>query len=346
MAIKVSIVGASGYTGIELLRILNLYKEVELVQIISREFEGKALKEVFPFFISTKFSDIKFDKEIDLDSADVYFLAIPHEPAVELAKKLLDKNKKVIDLSAAYRIKNFNAYPEFYGFEHSYKELLDKAVYGLPEIHRDKIKNANLIANPGCYPTATLLALYPALKENIIDSDTIIVNALSGISGAGRGLKQKFHYPEAFSNSFAYNPTKHRHIPEIEDQINQISGKDIKVRFTPHILPVSRGMISTVNFKTNLNKKDLIELYRLEYRYEPFIRFQKTPPEIKYVIGSNYCDIYVDLDERTGYAVVITAIDNLGKGASSQAMQNFNLIVGIEEEKYLKNLSEISIIYP
>lgn len=343
MAIKVSIAGASGYTGVELLRILSFYKEVEIVQITSRQYKGKALKEVFPFFIKSPFEDLTFDEELDLYSAEFYFLALPHEPSVELVNKLHKNGKKVIDLSAAYRIKNYQAYPEYYGFEHKHVELLKNAVYGLPEIYREGIKEATIVANPGCYPTATLLALYPALRENLIEDNNIIVNALSGISGAGRGLKQKFHYPEAFGNSYAYNPLKHRHVPEIEDNIRQITGKDVKVRFTPHIIPVSRGMISTVIFKTSLNKNQLLELYRLTYRYEPFIRFQENPPETKSVVGSNYCDLYVNLDERTQQAVVISAIDNLGKGASSQAVQNFNLMAGLEEDKYLKQLQ---IIYP
>ncbi|RMD46425.1 MAG: N-acetyl-gamma-glutamyl-phosphate reductase, partial [Aquificota bacterium] len=252
---KVSIVGASGYTGIELLRILTFYKEVEVVQITSRQYTGKALKEVFPFFYKSPFEYLIFEKEPDLSFADFYFLALPHEASLELAKNILDRGKKVIDLSAAYRIKDPHAYPEYYGFEHKYLEILEKAVYGIPEINRGKIKETFMVANPGCYPTATLLALYPALKEGAIEDNNIVVNALSGISGAGRGLKQKFHYPESFGNSYAYNPMKHRHIPEMEDIIKQISGKEIKVRFTPHIIPVSRGMISTVVFKTTLNKE-------------------------------------------------------------------------------------------
>ena len=342
MSIKVSIAGASGYTGVELLRILLNYKEVEIVQISSRQYEGKALKEVFPFFIGSKFENLKFVSELDKNLSDFYFLCLPHEPSLELAKQLIDNNKKVIDLSAAYRIKDPSQYPIFYKFEHKYTDLLEKAVYGLPEIHREKIKNANLIANPGCYPTATLLALYPSLKSKIVKGN-IVVNALSGISGAGRGLKQQFHYPEAFGNSYAYSPLNHRHIPEMEDQIKQITGQEIKVRFTPHILPVSRGMISNVSFETDLTKEELKSLYYETYKNEPFIRLLENPPQIKNVVGSNYCDIFVEKDERTNMAVIISAIDNLAKGASSQAVQNFNIIAGFEETYVLKDLS---IVYP
>lgn len=338
---KVSIAGSSGYTGLELLRLLDLYKDVEIKEIVSRQYAGKTLKEVFPVFSSSKYKDLTFTNEVSLDS-DIYFLCLPHEASLDLTKILIDNEKIVIDLSAAYRIKNSIAYPEYYNFEHKYPELLEKAIYGLPEIFRDKIKGSRLIANPGCYPTATLLGIYPVLKEKLIDDEVIIVNALSGISGAGRHLKEDFMYPESFSNAYAYNITKHRHTPEIEDVIFNISQIPLKVRFTPHIIPVSRGMISTINIKTNLTKNKLKELYSDYYNNEAFIRLQSRPPRIKEVIGTNYCDIYFDTDEKTGYTVITTAIDNLGKGASSQALQNMNIVLGFEESYNLKNLA----IYP
>ncbi len=342
---KVAIAGASGYTGLELLRVLQLYKDIEVNQITSRQFKGKKLKEVFPFF-SSYVSELVFEEELDLDKSDFFFLCLPHEPSVELVKDIYKKGKKVIDLSAAYRIKEIKAYDNYYGFSHKYPDILEKAVYGLPEIYRDSIKNSSVVANPGCYPTATLLGLYPLLKESLIEEDTVVVNALSGISGAGRKLKEQFHYPEAFGNAYAYSPTGHRHIPEMEDVSRNITGKNIKIRFTPHILPVSRGMISTVTLKTSLSRDQLRELYHLEYRYEPFIRFVKKPPEIKQVVGSNYCDIFVEKDERTGMAIIISAIDNLGKGASLQAVQNFNIMTGREETEKLLELSKSSILYP
>ena len=342
---QVAIAGASGYTGLELLRILQLFKDVEINQITSRQYKGKALKEVFPFFHSYV-KDLTFEEELDIDKSEFFFLCLPHEPSVELVKKIADKGKKVIDLSAAYRIKNVSAYPEFYRFEHSYPDLVEKAVYGLPEIFREDIEKAQVVANPGCYPTATLLGLYPIVKEGLFKGDTVVVNALSGISGAGRKLKEQFHYPEAFGDSYAYSPTGHRHIPEMENVIKQFSEKDLKVRFTPHILPVSRGMISTITVETDLTKKQLKELYHLEYRYEPFINLVDTPPHIKHVAGSNFCNIYVDKDEKTGLAVIISAIDNLGKGASSQAVQNFNIMTGKEETYNLLDISRVGILYP
>ncbi len=345
---KVSIAGASGYTGIELLRYLNFYKssEVEIVEITSRQYTGKKLKEVFPHLTGSRFENLVFSEELDLDKADLYFLCLPHEPSVELVYKLYKKGKYIIDLSAAYRIKEPKAYEEFYKFKHSYSDLLNKAVYGLPEIFREEIKEAKVIANPGCYPTATLLGLFPAVKEGAINNNKIIVNALSGISGAGRKLKENFHYPEAFGNSYAYSPIGHRHIPEMEDILKRISGLDFKVRFTPHILPVARGMISTITFETDKSAEELKEIYRKYYDKEQFIRLVDEPPKIKNVNGSNYCDIYINKDDRTNLAVVISAIDNLGKGASSQAIQNFNLVAGFEEGYNLLEVSQVSIVYP
>ncbi len=342
---KVAIAGASGYTGLELLRILQYYRDIEINQITSRQYKGKHLKDVFPFF-SSYIKDLVFEDELDIDSSDFFFLCLPHEPSVELVKKIVDKGKKVIDLSAAYRIKNSDAYPDYYGFEHKYPDILIKAVYGLPEIFREEIKASSVVANPGCYPTATILALYPIVKENLIEDSFVVVNALSGISGAGRGLKEQFHFPEAFGNAYAYSPVKHRHIPEMEDVLKRVSDKDIKIRFTPHILPVARGMISTVTVKTSLSKEQLKELYSLEYRYEPFVKVVDKPPQIKHVNGSNFCEIFVEKDNRTGMAVIISAIDNLGKGASSQAVQNFNLMVGKEETYNLLDISRVGVIYP
>ena len=336
---KIFIAGASGYTGLELLRILSQNENIEIVGITSRQYRGKKLSEIFPHFKHSKFENLVFLENIDLEVADYYFLCLPHEPSVELVYKLYNNGKKVIDLSASYRIKNPKSYEEFYKFKHTHTELLEVAVYGLPEIYREKIKRADIIANPGCYPTASIIGIYPAVKENIVDDNKIIINALSGISGAGRKLKENFHYPEAFGNAYAYSPVSHRHIPEIEGVINQFSSNRINVRFTPHILPVARGMIATINFETNLPLDELKELYYQSYKNEFFIRFQSSPPKIKDVIGTNFCDIYVNKDERTNMAVIITAIDNLGKGASSQAVQNFNLMVGFDEKYTLDNLN-------
>ncbi len=334
---KIAIAGASGYTGVELFKVLQQYEDLEINQITSRTYKGKALKEVFPFFIKSKYENLVFQENFEFEKSDIYFLCLPHEPSIELVYQLYKLGKKVIDLSAAYRIKELSAYPECYGFEHSHPDILEKAVYGLPEIFRNEIKSAQIIANPGCYPTATLLGLYPVIKENLNTENTVIVNALSGISGAGRKLKEDFHYPEAFGNSYAYSPKNHRHIPEMENVLKISTDKDIKIRFTPHILPVARGMISTISVKTDLNEKQLKELFYEFYKEEPFIRLFDIPSKIKNVAGTNFCDIFVSKDDRTGYAVIISVIDNLGKGASLQAIQNFNLITEKKETEHLIN---------
>ncbi|MEZ0324231.1 MAG: N-acetyl-gamma-glutamyl-phosphate reductase [Hydrogenothermaceae bacterium] len=343
MSVNVAIAGASGYTGFELLRVLQFYREVNINQITSRQYAGKTVKEVFPVLTKSNIENLVFTENLDYTSSDYYFLALPHEVSLETVKILLDNGKKVIDLSGAYRIRDISKYPEYYKFEHSYPDLLSKAVYGLPELFREEIKKADLIANPGCYPTSVLLALYPIIKEKALYEETVIVNSLSGISGAGRSLKQQFHFPEGYSDVYPYNITKHRHTPEMEDVLNRISGMNIKIRFTPHIIPVSRGMLSTVVFRTSLSKDNLIEIYTDIYKNEPFIRVMDSPVHTKNVIGSNYCDISIDKDDRTGFAIITSAIDNLSKGASTQALQNFNLMIGIEEDRYIRDLT---ILFP
>ncbi len=334
----IAIAGASGYTGVELLRVLVNYTDIEINQITSRQYAGKTLSEVFPFFSSTRYKNLKFSEEFEIEKSDFFFLCLPHEPSVELVKLIFEKGKRVVDLSAAYRIKNSDVYREYYGFEHKYPQLLEKAIYGLPEVFRENIKNADIVANPGCYPTATILGLYPAIKHNLIKTDTVIVNALSGISGAGRSVKQQFHYPEAFGDAYAYAVNKHRHTPEMEETIRRFSESKINIRFVPHILPVSRGMLATITFETNLDEDELKEIYKSTYVDEHFIRVVEHSPHIKEVLGTNYCHIYVSVDRKTGLATVISVIDNLGKGASLQAVQNFNIMTGREEIFNLKHL--------
>ncbi|MGC8941033.1 MAG: N-acetyl-gamma-glutamyl-phosphate reductase [Sulfurihydrogenibium sp.] len=334
----VAIAGASGYTGLELLRLLENYKDIEINQITSRQYAGKTLKEVFPVFNKSKYQNLTFKSELDFNESDIFFLCLPHEASLDFAKQLCDLDKIVIDLSAAYRIKDQNVYPDYYGFNHPYLDLLNKAVYGLPEIYRDRIKSAKLVANPGCYPTATLLGLYPLLRSGLInDNSVVVVNALSGISGAGRHLKEDFMYPESYSNVYAYNITKHRHTPEMEHIIKDISGKNISVRFTPHIIPISRGMLSTITVNVNISKSDLKNLYYETYKNEYFVRIQERPSRIKEVIGTNFCDIFVDYDAKNKMAVITSAIDNLSKGASSQAIQNLNIILNKPENYCLED---------
>ncbi|RUM32134.1 MAG: N-acetyl-gamma-glutamyl-phosphate reductase [Aquifex sp.] len=329
--LRVSIFGATGYTGIELLRSLLIHPFVEIKNLVSQSYKGQKVGEVLPSFSVTYISDIEFVEE-PREDYDVAFLCLPHEVSYKLVPKLLEDGKKVIDLSGAYRIRNAEVYEEFYGFKHENRELLEKAVYGLPEIFRKDIKQSQLIANPGCYPTATLLGLYPFIKEGI-EFDEIIVHALSGISGAGRKPKQHFHFPEMTENFFNYSVEKHRHTPEMEDVIRRINGREIKVRFTPTVVPVSRGMISTIYLKAE--KVDVKELFKEVYKEEIFIKVIDKHPHTKWVLGTNYCFIYPYYDERTDTYVIISSIDNLGKGASLQAVQNMNIMFGLDEDEGL-----------
>ncbi len=332
--LRVCIYGATGYTASELLRKLLEHPYVRITDLVSSSNYDKKLSEVFPSFINTPLENRYLVKEPQEDF-DLAFLCLPHEISLELVPELRKKGKKVIDLSGAYRIKNKEAYKEFYGFEHRFEKFLEESVYGLTEVFRDEIKYAELVANPGCYPTATLLALYPLLK-NKIELENVIVHALSGISGAGRKPKQHFHFPEMTENFFNYSVEKHRHTPEMEDVIKRVYGKEVKVRFTPTVVPVSRGMISTVYVKTE--KVNLRELFLETYKNEPFVRVIDELPKTKYVLGTNMCLIYPFYDERTKIAVIISVIDNLGKGASLQAIQNMNVMLGFEETTGLKEV--------
>ncbi|MCS7307111.1 MAG: N-acetyl-gamma-glutamyl-phosphate reductase [Aquificaceae bacterium] len=336
--IKVCIYGATGYTGAELIRLISQHPHIKLTSITSQSYKEKRLSEVFSHFKATKYGELYLTQEPEEDF-DLAFLCLPHEGSLELVPKLLEKGKKVIDLSGAYRIRDANMYPEYYQFEHTYTNILQKAVYGLPEVFREDVKRAKLVANPGCYPTATLLALYPLLKIGT-QLEWLVVDALSGISGAGRKTTQKFHYPEMESDAFAYSVNKHRHTPEIEDVIKRISGKSLSLRFTPQVIPMSRGMMVKVYAKCEQDQ--YTELYRETYKEEPFVSILEEPPHIKHVRGTNHCLIYCYYDTRVGMLQVISVIDNLGKGASSQALQNFNLMMGLDETLGLKHTA----LYP
>ena len=333
--LKVCIYGATGYTASELIRALLEHPKVEIVSLISSSKAGSPLSEVFPHLAGTPIGD-RVLEESPSENFDLAFLCLPHEASLEIAPRLLDARVRVIDLSGAFRIKDPQAYPEFYGFDHSRPDLLKETVYGLPELFRDQIRGASFVANPGCYPTATLLALYPFLKEGIVP-DRVVVHALSGVSGAGRKPKQHFHFPEMEDNFFCYSVEKHRHTPEMEDVIRRISGKEVKVRFTPTVVPAPRGMISTVYVQARV--PEVRDLFLETYRGERFIRVANSPPMTRWVLGTNLCFLYPFYDKRTSTVVVVSVIDNLGKGASLQAVQNMNLMAGFEEELGIPNVS-------
>lgn len=326
-ALKVCVFGATGYTGIELLRILFRHPKVEVTELISASNAGKPLGDVVPSLGATPYGSLIL-RSTPAEDFDIAFLCLPHESSLNIVPELVAQGKRVIDLSGAYRIKDRKAYPKFYGFEHTHGELLEEAVYGLPEIFRKDIKKAKLVANPGCYPTATLLAIYPLLKAGV-ELEGMTVHALSGVSGAGRKPRQHFHFPEMEENFFAYSVEKHRHVPEMENVARRIRGKDIRLRFTPVVVPASRGMLSTVYVKTE--PINFEEIYKETYANEPFVKVLNSPPMTKWVLGTNLCLLYPFYDKRTGDLVVISAIDNLGKGASHQAVQNMNIMFGFDE---------------
>ncbi len=325
--IRVCVYGATGYTGAELLRLLSAHPHVRVASITSQSYAGGRLSDVFPSFLPTPLGSKRLTQEPEEDF-DVAFLCLPHEASLELVPELLKRGKRVIDLSGAYRIEDASKYPQYYGFEHTHPELLSSAVYGLPEVFREHIKKAQLVANPGCYPTATLLALYPLLKERV-EMDFIIVDALSGVSGAGRKTSQKFHYPEMEGDTFAYSVVKHRHTPEMEGIIGKVYGRELKVRFTPQVIPAVRGMLAKVY--TRCKEMDFKNLYTETYRGEPFVFLRDEPPHTRHVLGSNFCFLYLHYQRDSSILEVISVIDNLGKGASSQAVQNFNLMMGFAE---------------
>ncbi len=332
---RVAVVGATGYSGIELLRLLSLHKDVTVVAASADKNAGLSLDSVIPSLKGFyKLTCQKIDQLFDIDF-DVVFLALPHEQSASVCRKFLKNNTIVIDISAAFRLKDVNLFKKWYGIE-TVPEFLGEAVYGLPEIKRKKIKNARLIANPGCYPTGAIIPLVPFLKKGIIKNKGIIVDAKSGVTGAGRSPSQELHFPEVSDGFKAYKPASHRHIPEIEQELSEVTA-DTYITFVPHLVPINRGIFTTIYASVTEDKK--ITLHELEevlaeaYKDEPFVRIIKSPelPNINAVRGSNYIDIAVRLDERNSTLVLFSAIDNLVKGASGQAIQNMNIALGLNE---------------
>ena len=338
--IKVGIMGGSGYTGEILVGLLLRHPEVKLAFVTSGSHKNEKISDVYPHLegvtdISYKAPDIeKLAKE-----ADVVFLALPNGMAMNIAPKILEAGAKVIDLSADYRFKDPKVFKEWYKMDHTSKNLLTKAAYGLPEI--EKVSGAKLIANPGCYATASILGLYPLIKEGLIDTDSIVVDAKSGVSGAGKSLTDDTHYPNCNDGISAYKVASHRHTPEIE----QALGGGMKITFTPHLTPMTRGILSTIYAKAKkpVDEKKLTKIFKDVYKKTHFIRvLEGKLPSTKYVSGTNNCDIAVKYDKRTNNIIVLSAIDNLVKGASGQALQNMNIMFGLPETTGL----ELIAIYP
>jgi N-acetyl-gamma-glutamyl-phosphate reductase len=333
--IKVAVIGASGYTGAELLRILVGHPQVDVVSVTSRQHEGTPICNVFPSL--TGFCDLvceALDVAAIAERVDLVFTALPHKSAMGVIPSFLAAGCKVIDLSADYRLKDQDVYEHWYQ-QHSSPELLQKAIYGLPELYRDQLTQTPLIANPGCYPTSIILALAPLLKNKLIDTATLIADSKSGTSGAGRGAKQGSLFCEVNEGFKAYAVGSHRHTPEIEQELSLLSGENVQLNFTPHLLPLSRGILSTcyASMIESRSTAELLELYRQFYQTEAFIRIMpgEQLPNVTYVAGTNFCDIGLVSDERTGRVIVVSAIDNLVKGAAGQAIQNMNIMFGLKE---------------
>lgn len=335
--VKCSIIGATGYTGAELIGILTRHPNVKIAHLTTRSDESIPARTIVPGLDKSQNFLIKktSNKDVVRDS-DIIFLALPHTMAMETAAEFLKEDKLVIDLSADFRLKSIRVFEDWYKTEHTQKKLLSKAVYGLPELNRSEIRKANLIANPGCYPTGAALGLLPLLKEKLIDLDSIIIDSKSGVSGAGKKLAMATHFVEVNENFNAYKVNHHQHMPEIEQTFSQVAGNEVKITFVPHLLPITRGIFSTIYVKKHAGVKPnrIVEAFEAYYKVEPFVRFlgEDISPAIRSVANTNFCDIGIQINPKTNQVVVMTAIDNLVKGASGQAVQNMNIRMNFSEE--------------
>jgi N-acetyl-gamma-glutamyl-phosphate reductase len=336
----VAVLGASGYTGEELVRLLLRHPQAELAVVTSRQYAGGTVAETFPRFRSypaaqaLRFIDSAPEKIAE--QAELAFLAVPHGVAVQFTAPLLNAGARVIDLSADFRIKDAEVYREFYGHEHAAPDLLSDAVYGLAEIYRDQIAAARLVACPGCYPTSILLPLLPLLREKLIEPDNIIASSLSGVSGAGRKAEVDYLFVECNESVRPYGVPKHRHLAEIEQELSNAAGAKLTIQFTPHLVPINRGILTTLYLMPTSLGRDQSRIERAfadSYARAPFVRLlgETALPDTKNVVGSNNIEIAWRSDPRTGRLIVMSAEDNLLKGASGQAIQCFNLMYGYEE---------------
>jgi N-acetyl-gamma-glutamyl-phosphate reductase len=346
-SVKVGIVGASGYSGEELVRLMLTHPHTQLTAVTSRQYAGQTVAQVFPKFSqyglakSLRFSDP--NAELLAKQCDVVFLALPHGVAAEFAMPLNNAGVRVIDLSADFRLKSSETYKEFYAHDHPAPELLAKSVYGLPELYREQIKDALLIASPGCYPTSIILPLAPLLRAKLIKPESIIANSLSGVSGAGRKAELDYLFVECNESVRPYGVPKHRHLSEIEQELSLAAGEPIKIQFTPHLIPVNRGILTTLyaapckHFgsaeEMNSLAQQIETTFRTAYAAEPFVRVLegKALPDTKNVVATNMIEIAWRLDPRTGRLIVMSAEDNIVKGASGQALQSLNIMCGYPE---------------
>ncbi len=334
--IKVGIIGATGYAGNELVRLLYQHPEAEIVWYGSKSYIDTEYADVYRnMFKLVDDKCLDDDMEALADEADVIFTATPQGLCFSLVNEQILSRTKIVDLSADFRLKDVGTYEKWYGLTHKAPQFIGEAVYGLCELNRDKVKNARLVANPGCYPTCTTLSIYPLLKAGLIDEKSIIVDAKSGVSGAGRGAKVANLYCEINDSIKAYGVATHRHTPEIEEQLSYIAEKPVVINFTPHLVPMNRGILITAyaNLNKHVTYEDLKSVYDKAYEGETFVRVLKkdVAPETRWVKGSNFVDVNFKIDERTNRVIMMGAMDNLVKGAAGQAVQNMNLMFGLPE---------------
>lgn len=342
--LNVAICGASGYAGAELLRILAAHPKVRVTAVTSEKSVGKKVTDLFPHLHHYKqLTYEQLHKDKILSKADLFFMALPHSASQEAVAFLVKNRKRVIDLSADYRIRDSKVYEEWYKVPHKFSSSLKKAVYGLPELYRKKIRKAVLIANPGCYPTGAILGLYPALKNKLIMNESIVIDSKSGVTGAGRQSDVAFSFCEVNDGLKAYGIATHRHTPEIEQELSLAAGKDIRINFTPHLIPLDRGILSTIYARIGkgLDIKRIYMAYKKIYADEPFVRVLEEGrlPNVKHVRGSNLCEIGLAVNKRTDTLVIVTALDNIVKGASGQAVQNMNIMLGFDEKTALETVA-------
>jgi len=343
--VKAGIVGATGYAGEQLVWLLYKHPKVNVEFYCSHSYADIPYNEIYSNYYGF-IEDICVSMETaisNLSNIDVLFIALPHGKSFKITEKALSLGVKVIDLGADFRLKSKEVYEEWYGVKHESNQLLTNAVYGLTELNREAIKRCTLVANPGCYPTATILALTPLLKNAIIDIDSIIVDAKSGVSGAGRAANIGSLFTECNESIKAYAVSSHRHTPEIEQELSKASSENVMITFTPHLVPMNRGILSTCygTLKKDITTLDLIALYREFYKDDYFIKILNGLPETRWVRGSNLCHIGIKVDIRTKRVIIISAIDNLIKGAAGQAVQNMNIMFGLKETTGLEVIAMV-----
>jgi N-acetyl-gamma-glutamyl-phosphate reductase len=335
MKIRVGIVGATGYTGVELLRLLLHHPQVEVTALTSQKYAGVPIDQVFPSLM--KGLDLKCE-ELSVEQiskkTEFVFTAVPHKTAMEIVPSFYRVGKKVVDLSADFRFTDAATYEKWYQ-KHTAVDLLSESVYGLPELHREKIRNAKIVGNPGCYPTGALIGFIPLVKKGLISLEGIVIDSKSGVTGAGRDVVLESLFCEVNEGVKAYKIFAHRHTPEIDQELSLLARKEIRVTFAPHLIPMDRGILSTlyVRLTKKMKTEELLDVFHDFYQAEPFVRIYSKEkfPNTKNVRGSNYCDIGVKVNESDGRAVIVTAIDNLVKGASGEAVQNMNIMLGYPE---------------